>query len=1089
MAIVLTDRSYSFQFLLLAWEQFDPKKFHSRVHGPEVLSYIKTMRDRIERVCMGHMIWLFLRHETLSESRNPHRWVNGDPISEWKDNKYLPAKSLVDMPFRIIMAGDFYKLFEGFNKRFGAQENPLESVKKTIGNWIRNLDQTNRQRLYAFPRYRNESTRNYYFTDHAMIWWAIKSTEQLGLKSQLFVPTVTDSKSALYQKVLEARKSGHDQFGKGFLAPTSYSADLFRSQIIKRFTTENPVSKRRMIAVSRSPAQTRFLLRTRDASLFHVMSLGLFDKPGMASSPGSWHNKIDVWRNTVDCQMAHEDNDDANWDEPLRFALAIVMAHHGKSINLRQVGEMRNHAMSVLLQSTSASGLFPGKLDENNEPAIYEAEVKRDTYWGVTFEIPFLLWKYSHSAYETQPAPQSSVGSHSFAEIEFGRHIQSQPNESMDTQLSAISADPKEKVNVTIGPPGYSMKHAFRFNNIVDQDNIVELADEWLYNKPAFFVPSLDTAADVDINVQEEHDIHEDSIIHEDARIKARPYIDREVVSMLQREISDHEEYMLREGLQELRASVNANIKDGTQEMRQLLLHVPLNLHAPDFVGAMVNVAKSKHLKRDLRNLEDSMTELTSFLLPKDQMKKGRTPLEAKKRLWVFMAYSPSDNESPCLQTSPFHSPDSEQNEQETVEDKQLSVFCDRHKAYCSFFMDDTIPVLNSWTTELHLSCYKIAKTSTLELVKEVPRIGPLHLPGFEGDSSTQLSKVVMSFRFEGDFFDRYWTCWFLKADSRMTTTPRTIKNDVAKLLREPLVSKKDDDLKKQPWRQRKVLELLLFDEMVHQIYEYTEEILERVERSRLSITKQPRGAQGMVDVTVQDADEVDYDTFMKRRKQIGQSQDVLQAVQEELSDCLAKIDHWLRREEERQAERPRWSFNDESRYRGVISKLVISNEHNIQKLRHSHSKIVSFNDSLAKNLEIMRSDVEQRRADDIQRFTYVTVVFLPLGFATGVFSMSGAPAGGTLGYMILLAVGALLVTGLLLENTKSVERLYQWVSQPFRQSVRRTLVPMRPAADDARGDAHTSQATQQGKRRKMDQLFKRSGGNRGKRLEEGLGT
>lgn len=52
-----------------------------------------------------------------------------------------------------------------------------------------------------------------------------------------------------------------------------------------------------------------------------------------------------------------------------------------------------------------------------------------------------------------------------------------------------------------------------------------------------------------------------------------------------------------------------------------------------------------------------------------------------------------------------------------------------------------------------------------------------------------------------------------------------------------------------------------------------------------------------------------------------------------------------------------------------------------------------NYIDLLSEALELMRISLEQRRADNIQCFTYVTVVFLPLSFMIGVFSMNDVSA------------------------------------------------------------------------------------------------
>lgn len=68
--------------------------------------------------------------------------------------------------------------------------------------------------------------------------------------------------------------------------------------------------------------------------------------------------------------------------------------------------------------------------------------------------------------------------------------------------------------------------------------------------------------------------------------------------------------------------------------------------------------------------------------------------------------------------------------------------------------------------------------------------------------------------------------------------------------------------------------------------------------------------------------------------------------------------------------------------------------------------------------------------------FTYVTVVFLPLGFATGIFSTSGAPGRLTLAFMIATAITSLSITVLALINAKSLRGLFKRQGKPLETLV-----------------------------------------------------
>ncbi|KAH9238433.1 hypothetical protein K456DRAFT_1720121 [Colletotrichum gloeosporioides 23] len=155
---------------------------------------------------------------------------------------------------------------------------------------------------------------------------------------------------------------------------------------------------------------------------------------------------------------------------------------------------MRKHAMSVLMEASSINGLFPGWLRKGNIPVSYEGEKLRDSYWEAVFEIPYILWEYcgkgsrkAHSDHdkdnivaterETQAILQE-VKSILDASVEICNLLK-------DGQ-SPTSKTPKARREL-------AMKAVQPFNNIVNEENIVELQDEWLYNEPSFFVDEANT--------------------------------------------------------------------------------------------------------------------------------------------------------------------------------------------------------------------------------------------------------------------------------------------------------------------------------------------------------------------------------------------------------------------------------------------------------------------------------------------------------------------------------------------------------------------------------------------------------------------
>lgn len=96
--------------------------------------------------------------------------------------------------------------------------------------------------------------------------------------------------------------------------------------------------------------------------------------------------------------------------------------------------------------------------------------------------------------------------------------------------------------------------------------------------------------------------------------------------------------------------------------------------------------------------------------------------------------------------------------------------------------------------------------------------------------------------------------------------------------------------------------------------------------------------------------------------------------------------------------------------------------------LKRRRGNIASYDSSLRRKLEGIRSELDLHGADDIRMFTYVTAIFLPIGFATGVFSMSEAPSNMTLYSMIGTAAITLLLTFIALINANFLRK---WVVKP----------------------------------------------------------
>lgn len=123
--------------------------------------------------------------ETTDGLIDSHYWATGRPIRATADSP-LPKKSLMETPFHIIKTAEFCRIAKDENTRKEIGAKP--EFKQIIKKWVEILDKEKKHGVYAFSRPRKETPiHSFYFPDHAMIWWAARSVEYLGLGQELWV--------------------------------------------------------------------------------------------------------------------------------------------------------------------------------------------------------------------------------------------------------------------------------------------------------------------------------------------------------------------------------------------------------------------------------------------------------------------------------------------------------------------------------------------------------------------------------------------------------------------------------------------------------------------------------------------------------------------------------------------------------------------------------------------------------------------------------------------------------------------------------------------------------------------------------------
>jgi hypothetical protein len=361
-----------------------------------------------------------------------------------------------------------------------------------------------------------------------------------------------------------------------------------------------------------------------------------------------------------------------------------------------------------------------------------------------------------------------------------------------------------------------------------------------------------------------------------------------------------------------------------------------------------------------------------------------------------------------------------------------VSNFFDRHQRYDKFFSDHTSRVLNTWVSEFHISFYQLVDRPVSS--RGIPKPYENEFPT---GSARTLARASMGFRFLGDFFDRHWTCHFVQcvprwADGKHNPLAKPMGSETPDS--NPYLSYASPDADRRWWWQRKVLELILLDAMLAEAGRSTLEILHEVHFEPLRRNGDPPPATHTGDRTAivsrRQTAIYDRDDYFASKHQGLRLQVMLQLVEDELELVFATLAKWETREKDRGHERPRWTRKDESRYRGSIRQLVESTSRRIQDLQRSQAHIVSEKDPLDALLNALRDDLAFIGADNIGLFTYVTIFFLPLGFAVSIFSMNGSPNSDLVATMAIVAAVALIATIVALFNTRRLIHHFTKVSQ-----------------------------------------------------------
>jgi hypothetical protein len=665
-------------------------------------------------------------------------------------------------------------------------------------------------------------------------------------------------------------------------------------------------------------------------------------------------NSVEVWQNAMRVQPDHDGNHESTWENALRYALSILMGLEEFSINKKPFPDMIKDSIATLTRSSSPNGLFVGLLDRttrNGKKSIREYD--RDFYFYAGFEVSYILFRNARkivNSFKRQTSPhQDSKDA-----------TQERLTEVVDLVAPPITQHTlKDAARKNVTPiPYVALTHTHR------SPAHVSLMKK---SVPVNLLIDANSVVDVDdewlynypgflvsskgtpanLTFDQVLNLPMDLILHEVPRDSGRE----------------------SETLESSPSSTSTIRKHRGPEKT-------LNRNRTAGVAAVFDVSKKESKREKQRGAPKLPDMLTAEKLWIELGKSRNAELSKKRFVWL------TNNEEDIARCCYFSSHNDEKAAMLRFFDKNVNA---EHS-----FHDETTMYLNTWETELHISFFQLLNFNHSNSNNEDPAYDIKFTFPKNGDHA--VTKTSMGFRFSGDFFDRFWTCHFVE---HMSSTRS--EWDLWLPGPPPLIPRENQ----RAWGQRKVLELHLFERMITAMVVSTRTLFQTL---RLAVNLE--GDEG--DIFSVDLKRINYYESSTHWEDLQQS---LKLIIDELEHVNGSIVRWETREADRGAERPRWTWSDEKKYRGDINKLMTSTSHKIQEFRSLHAEIKSFRQWLMRTQEQIREEISFRNSENIKFFTYVTVVFLPLGFASSIFSMSGIPEQDLVRRMVSMAIVALLIT------------------------------------------------------------------------------
>ncbi|PYH42494.1 uncharacterized protein BP01DRAFT_394163 [Aspergillus saccharolyticus JOP 1030-1] len=905
-----------------------------------------SLKARIKRVCEGHLKWVFTFAKLQETKFAGKYWANGEIIKS-----LLPDDEPTNTPFQILKLYEYHKTFDSCDE--SCDHKKIMSYLNGFSpmGWIKSLDKANVRKAYAWRHVCRAGINHFRLDDHIWIYNCLSA-----------ISDIENWSDARGKK--NPRKNGDEEERERYRLMEMYDPTRVKHEFIKRFTTTYE-NKQRMIAVMRSPRESRFQFHSKDTALFYP----LVDRVFLPSNS--------AWKATLEAQKRFLSNTDPNFDNLLYHGLCMLMAKEGVSMLQKDQEKSFKQAASFLTENLLGNGLFPTNVEDRWGSRSHHC-------FQISFEIPYILWSlrdYSPQAKEAQPSTDTSPST--------GNPL-------------AENLDPLDGIIPS--------------NRPIDEKSVISVTEEWLYNRPTFFdwKPSTEILRGAGLTQGKSHNPlpvrdMKDNPYHlfflriDEHREEVENDTEKESAEVINRAFSDWEKrrqksddsYEPLEPEQGQRRSfllLDVARKKGSERMKS---EIKTNAKGTNNIGVgweqLTQTRREEEVKKRLLWFERPLTDYSLMCyLSAPEAEQSAISTFFQRHTTSLNFFEDTTNQVMNTWETEFHCKflqiidHKNSTDGKGSADSKLNGQSDREKQKgCENSNDHKDSRHPEELNDFRELCPMLTSSAYAPFIIE----------------DKALVRASASFRVTGDFFDKFWTFYIVE------NFPGTQPEHLLYFL-----GKDSKQLKRalaysppKAWQQRNVLEPMLMRRILGEVNRSTRDILgfleDRIEKDKKNLASR-----------VSDKYFVSLSTWALLHKTL----DMLKADLESIS---THIDDWNSRERDRKGERPRWTKSDEHKYRHSITAIDILNQRALRVLVGNKARIESLEKSLNfhENRTKNRYDEEMnlrnyQQNQNIKYFTYSTVFFLPLGFGTSIYSMSAPPPPGVIWKMVACAVIAFVV-------------------------------------------------------------------------------